>query len=97
MGGELSREIAATRMLLVAAREKNLPIAFTAVGFDSSGRDGATWLRKMPGLAVLVENSPWCEIDERVKPLGRRTPMDQTRFFSIFRDADYSVSNCCSG
>jgi maleamate amidohydrolase len=70
VGGELSREIAATRMLLVAAREKNLPIAFTAVGFDSSGRDGATWLRKMPGLAVLVENSPWCEIDERVKPLA---------------------------
>ncbi|MGA7626798.1 MAG: isochorismatase family protein [Candidatus Acidiferrales bacterium] len=70
VGGELSREIAATRMLLVAAREKHLPVAFTAVGFDSSGRDGATWLHKMPGLAVLVENSPWCEIDDRVKPLA---------------------------
>jgi maleamate amidohydrolase len=69
VGGELSREIAATKMLLVAAREKHIPVAFTAVGFDSSRRDGSTWLRKMPGLAVLVENSLWCEIDARVNPL----------------------------
>jgi nicotinamidase-related amidase len=68
VGGELSREIAATKMLLTAAREKHLPIAFTAVGFNSNGRDGATWLRKMPGLAVLIENTPFCEIDERLKP-----------------------------
>ncbi|MFZ0583534.1 MAG: isochorismatase family protein [Candidatus Acidiferrales bacterium] len=70
VGGELSREIAATKMLLTAAREKHVPIAFTAVGFDASGRDGATWLRKMPGLAVLIENTPFCEIDERLKPVG---------------------------
>jgi maleamate amidohydrolase len=68
VGGELSREITATKMLLVAARAKHLPIAFTAVGFNSSGRDGATWLRKMPGLAVLIENTPFCEIDERLRP-----------------------------
>jgi maleamate amidohydrolase len=68
VGGELSKEIAATKTLLDLARQKKLPIAFTAVGFDASGIDGATWLRKMPGLAVLVENSRWCEIDERVRP-----------------------------
>jgi maleamate amidohydrolase len=67
VGGELSREIAATKTLLDAFRTKSLPVAFTAVGFDASGADGATWLRKMPGLAVLVENTPWCEIDERLK------------------------------
>jgi maleamate amidohydrolase len=68
VGGDLSREIAATKMLLVAAREKRLPIAFTAVGFDVSGRDGATWLLKMPGLSVLGEHTPWCEIDKRLAP-----------------------------
>jgi nicotinamidase-related amidase len=68
VGGELSLEIAATSTLLTAARQKHLPIAFTAVGFDSSGRDAATWLRKMPGLAVLIENTPLCEVDERLKP-----------------------------
>jgi nicotinamidase-related amidase len=68
VGGELSKEIAATNTLLGLARRKELPVAFTAVGFDPSGCDGATWLRKMPGLAVLAENSPRCEIDPRLKP-----------------------------
>jgi len=68
VGGELSKEIAATKTLLDAARRREIPVAFTAVGFDASGLDGATWLRKMPGLAVLVENTIWCEIDSRVKP-----------------------------
>jgi maleamate amidohydrolase len=70
VGGELSKEIAATKSLLDLARKKRLRVAFTAVGFDASGADGATWLRKMPGLAVLVENSAWCEIDARVKPIA---------------------------
>lgn len=70
VGGDLSKEIAATKSLLQLVRGKRLPVAFTAVGFDASGADGATWLRKMPGLAVLVENSNWCEIDPRVKPIA---------------------------
>lgn len=70
VGGELSREIVATKSLLDLAREKRIPVAFTAVGFNLTGSDGATWLRKMPGLAVLAEHSKWCEIDPRVKPLA---------------------------
>jgi maleamate amidohydrolase len=69
VGGELSREIAATQTLLTAARQARLPVAFTAVGFHESRLDGATWLRKMPGLTVLLEESSLCEIDERLKPL----------------------------
>lgn len=69
VGSDLSREIAATKMLLAAARDKHLPVAFTAVGFDASGIDGVTWLRKMPGLSVLAENTPWCKIDKRLAPL----------------------------
>lgn len=68
VGGDLSKEVAATRILLDAVRGKGLPTAFTAVGFDASGLDGSTWLRKMPGLAVLVEKTNWCEIDERLQP-----------------------------
>lgn len=70
VGGELSKEIAATQSLLELARRKSIPVAFTAVGFSPSGSDGATWLRKMPGLAVLAEHSKWCEIDARVKPIA---------------------------
>ena len=68
VGGNLDDVVAATGRLLGVARAAGLPVAFTAVGFDRSGRDGATWLRKMPGLSLLVEGTPWCEIDERVKP-----------------------------
>jgi nicotinamidase-related amidase len=70
VGGDLSKEITATKSLLEVARNKRIPVAFTAVGFDPSGTDGATWLRKMPGLAVLVEKSAWCEIDPRVRPIA---------------------------
>ncbi|MFZ0523598.1 MAG: isochorismatase family protein [Candidatus Acidiferrales bacterium] len=68
IGGDLTREIAATKVLLSAARKKHLPVAFTAVGFDVSGIDGVTWLRKMPGLSMLGEKTSWCEIDERLTP-----------------------------
>ncbi len=69
VGGDVSEAVLATARLLAAARAAELPIAYTAVGFDPGLRDGATWLRKMPGLGALVEGSVWCEIDERVSPL----------------------------
>lgn len=68
VGGDLSRSIEATVTLLEAARAHALPIAYTAVGFDPSLRDGATWLRKMPGLGVLVDGTAACAIDPRVAP-----------------------------
>jgi len=68
VGSDFTKEIEATKTLLDSARRKGFPVAYTAVGFDKSGLDGATWLKKMPGLAVLTEGSPWCMIDERLKP-----------------------------
>jgi maleamate amidohydrolase len=68
VGGDLSEPIAATKKVLDEARRLGLPVAFTAVGFTPTACDGRTWLRKMPGLKVLVEGSRWCEIDERVAP-----------------------------
>jgi|SRR5882757_1173627 maleamate amidohydrolase len=70
VGGDLSDQIASAKILLDAARDAKLPVAFTAVGFHESRLDGATWLRKMPGLNVLAEKSTLCEIDERLKPLA---------------------------
>jgi maleamate amidohydrolase len=68
VGSDLTPQIEATGSLLDSARARSLPVAYTAVGFDPGLRDGATWLRKMPGLSVLVDGSKWCEIDERVAP-----------------------------
>lgn len=68
VGDDLDVVVAATAELLAFARQLRLPIAFTAVGFHPSRRDGEVWLRKMPGLEALVEGTRWCEIDERVRP-----------------------------
>lgn len=68
VGGDLTDVVLATAELLEVARGCALPIAFTAVGFHASHRDGATWLMKMPGLGSLIEGSMWCEIDDRVPP-----------------------------
>jgi maleamate amidohydrolase len=68
VGDDLRAVVAATADLLEVARRRRLPIAFTVVGFHPSHRDGATWLRKMPGLGALIEGSHWCEIDEGVQP-----------------------------
>jgi maleamate amidohydrolase len=69
VGSDLSDSVAATASLLEVARRHSLPIAYTAVGFDPGLSDGATWLRKMPGLSILAEGSGWCQIDSRVAPL----------------------------
>jgi nicotinamidase-related amidase len=68
LGGNLDEVIAATASLLGIARANGLPVAFTAVTFQEGHLDRLVWLRKMPGLALLIEGSRWCEIDDRVKP-----------------------------
>jgi nicotinamidase-related amidase len=68
VGGDLTEVVAATARMLDAFRTARLPVAFTAVGFHSTGSDGAAWLRKMPGLGALVEGTHWCQIDPRVRP-----------------------------
>ncbi len=68
VGSNLDEVVAATARLLDAARATSLPVAFTVIGFHPTGRDGAVWLRKMPGLADLVEGTRWCEVDERIRP-----------------------------
>ncbi len=68
LGGDLDAVVSATASLLEVARGHGLPVAFTAVTFQESQLNRLVWLRKMPGLASLVEGSRWCEIDRRVKP-----------------------------
>jgi len=68
LGGNLDDVVAATASLLRTARMNRLPVAFTAVSFQEAHLDRLVWLRKMPGLASLIEGSHWCEIDDRVRP-----------------------------
>src|SRR5215211_3384406 len=69
MGADLTKEVEATRGLLDVAREAELPVIFTTIGFEENLKDGSLWLEKVPGLAELQVGGKWVEIDPR---LGRR-------------------------
>jgi maleamate amidohydrolase len=69
MGSDLTEEVEATSRLLAAAREREIPVIFTTIGFEPNLRDGSLWLEKAPGLRELIVGGKWVEIDPR---LGRR-------------------------
>jgi maleamate amidohydrolase len=69
LGSDLTAEVEATRELLDVARARGLPVVFTTIGYDPSGRDGGLWLQKAPALAELELGGRWVELDPR---LGRR-------------------------
>lgn len=69
MGSDLTKEVEATRGLLDAAREAEVPVIFTTIGFEENLKDGSLWLQKAPALAELQVGGKWVEIDPR---LGRR-------------------------
>jgi len=69
LGSDLGRQVEATRRLLDAVRAKGLPVVFTTIGFERSGKDGGLWLQKVPALGDLELGGRWVDIDPR---LGRR-------------------------
>jgi maleamate amidohydrolase len=67
MGSDLTWEVEATSRLLGAAREREIPVIFTTIGFEPNLRDGALWLEKAPGLGELIIGGKWVEIDPRLE------------------------------
>ncbi|GAA4970964.1 isochorismatase family protein [Streptomyces hyderabadensis] len=67
-GSALDTVVAANRTLLDAARAVGTPVVFTTIAFAADGIEGAVWLRKMPAMKVLLDGTPWVEVDAR---LGR--------------------------
>jgi maleamate amidohydrolase len=66
LGSDLTPQVEATRRLLDAARRKGLPIVFTTIGFEPSGKDGGLWLQKVPALGRLELGGRWVDIDPRL-------------------------------
>jgi maleamate amidohydrolase len=73
MGSDLTREVEATKRLLAAAREREIPIIFTTIGFEPNLKDGSLWLQKAPGLEELVIGGKWVEIDPRLERREQET------------------------
>src|SRR3990172_12306918 len=70
LGADMTPQVEATRRLLDAARDKGLPVIFTTIGFEPSGKDGALWLGKVPALGRLELGGRWVEIDPRLERRG---------------------------
>jgi maleamate amidohydrolase len=65
-GSDLDAVVAATGELISRARAAGLPVVYTTIAFAADELDSVLWLRKMPAMRVLVEGSPWVEVDERL-------------------------------
>jgi maleamate amidohydrolase len=67
MGSDLTREVEATSRVLAAAREAEIPVIFTTIGFEPNLKDGSLWLKKAAGLEELIVGGKWVEIDPRLE------------------------------
>ncbi len=67
LGSDLTREVEATNRVLAVAREREIPVIFTAIGFEPNLKDASLWLEKLPALEELIVGSKWVEIDPRLE------------------------------
>ena len=67
LGSDLTREVEATNRVLAIAREREIPVIFTTIGFEPNLKDASLWLEKLPALEELVVGSKWVEIDPRLE------------------------------
>lgn len=68
-GSDLGEVVKATAALLHAARAADVPVMFTTIAFSNAMIADNVWLKKMPAMKGLLEDSPWVNVDRR---LGRR-------------------------
>ena len=66
LGSDLTREVEATNRVLTVAREQEIPVIFTTIGFEPNLKDASLWLEKLPALEELIVGSKWVEIDPRL-------------------------------
>jgi maleamate amidohydrolase len=67
LGSDLTREVEATNRVLTVAREREIPVIFTTIGFEPNLKDASLWLEKLPALEELIIGSKWVEIDPRLE------------------------------
>lgn len=67
LGANLDAQIAATKPLIAAAREHNVPVMFSTVSYeDSNFRDAGIWALKQQGVMTLKAGTPEIEVDKRL-------------------------------
>lgn len=70
LGADLSAQIAATQVLLAAARARRLPIVYSTVAYDDADfLDAGIWALKQKGVMTLRAGTPAVELDSRLQRL----------------------------
>lgn len=89
LGSEAKAVVGANAALLVAMREKALPIFFTRVVYDNPDQ-GRAFRAKVPALENLQRDSIWTEFDEALTPLEGETIIEK-HYASAFFGTDLAV------
>jgi maleamate amidohydrolase len=70
VGADQTPAVEAIARLLPPAREQGVPVCFTTVAYLPDGRDGGTFVEKIPALRELLVDDPAAtEIDPRIAPV----------------------------
>ena len=68
LGANFDSQMVETKRVLAAAREAEIPIFYTAVGYDEQDlKDAGIWARKQKGTSTLVAGTPAVELDPRLE------------------------------
>lgn len=86
-GFDLDEVVEQTGTLVDAARSAGRLVVFTTIAFSPEELASLVWLRKMPALKSLVADSPWVEVDRRLKPAADE-PVVTKRAASAFSGTD---------
>src|SRR5699024_5844686 len=84
LGCQLDGQIEATKNVLSIARDNDIPIIFTTVGYEPNYKDGANFIKKVPALKELVIGSKAIEIDERLQRNEETESLIIKKFASAF-------------
>ncbi|SFK68138.1 Nicotinamidase-related amidase [Halogranum rubrum] len=70
LGSDVDDVLDATKRLLDAFREYDLPRYFTTVAFEESYGDAGMFIEKVPALRELRLGTERVEVDDRIEPVG---------------------------
>ena len=87
--------VPANRRLVGAARAAGVPVIFTTVVYDSAGRDGGLFFRKVPALRSFLPGSPLGAFVEEVQPLAGETVVSKQYASAFFGTSLASTLNAC--
>ena len=83
-GGNILAAVARTKVLLQAARKKQLPIAYTRIVYAEDGSDMGSFCLKVPGLETLIEDSPAGQVAPDLAPQAGELIIRKTQPSAFF-------------